>query len=773
MRTYLNTKGSAMMLVLCSMMILIAVSSIVIMLSTANITMSKQYSNWSEQYYRLDYVAEDQLSDLDKTVLIPAENLSRYYLQNSYYQYETVSDFPSGVDSQTMPQQVRQMFLSFPSLQQIIHDKWNELCTLEEKSEYEQQMQAFLPDLFHLLYYAYIEENSSSIDHKTKEYPEYNIRSTLSFKTKDWFPSAASFDEMCRHLNGIFPQVSIKATELVTETPKILDAVIALHPPSFKAVEQNKYYAVKANPLYANALSVQGSITFQGNGIISVLGDIISSNVTKSGSTLGLDEGNTAGIQALDGVHVNILGNVYSGGDLHLWGDNSSLTVSPYPSPSFSSSLALKSNLLYSPNNKYFFDFAVASDAASYTEEAAQQKFIPYIYMDNSGGNVYCNNLAIEEKVENGTITVSGNVWTQDDIQNDGINSKISVGKNYIGMRSDANEANQDPNGSSAIINNGYMYGSSIAIGGDFIIPGTAFFQFANHQYYQTAESGTARAGEYFALYLKDGLDEGTTRQFRTYPGWNQDETYDLYDKESPASTTVLMDRIDRFQSGLIRLKENQPEEIKSGITVGADKQNYTLGIVNNEGTVLYKPYSNDFVHYKTVSGPNGILERVFQSKTQYYGTNGFAFSDLIDDSVDRSDASHGFYYYSGNETVDVSSISSGLLYCNGNLTLTGNGTFQGSIICAGNLTVHSGVKIQYNESVIREVLGFTHTYKLKPSENGSESFSRMARQFFSPSKYAAFKTIGVEMISGPSSTAGERVSSNRYTISMWKQAKA
>lgn len=783
MRKYLNTKGSAMMLVLCSMMILLAVSSVVIMLSTANITMSRKYSNWSEDYYQLDYVTEDRLATLDKTILIPAENLSRYYLENNYYQYEKLIDFPSGGESNSMSTAINQLFQGSSDLQPLIYTKWSEINSAKETSSYDQTMQAFVSDLFKLLYYAYINQNSSSID-VTKTYDTYNIQSTLALKTTNWFPaSSTDFDSMCSGVS--IPQVSIKSKELETENPKMVDALIDLNPPAFKAVAQNKYYAVKANPLYANALSVQGSITFQEgttNSVNRIVGDVVSNNADKNGNPFDLGEGNHAGIQALQGAKVSIYGNVYSAGDLHLWGSNSSITVSPYSSPSFVSSLSLKPNLLYSSDNPYFFDFAASRDTNLYMKEAVDalpsaNKFVPYIYKDNSGGNVYCNNLAIEDQVENGNLTVSGNLWTQDDIQNDAINSKIIVGKNYIGMRSDANEAKKDPNGSSSVINNGYMYGSTITIGGDFIIPGTAFFQFDGNQYYQTAESGTARAGEYFDLYLKGILDEGTPKVFGTYLDLNGEDKYDLYEKESGASTNALTDRIARFQDGLNALKANDSEHIKSGITVGQDKQNYTLGVVNNEGTVVYHATSDAYVlnhlKYSEVSGKDNLLDQVFKAKTQCYGTNGVSFSNLIDRSVGKEDRSNGFYSFPENASVNVSDITSGIIYCGGDLTLTGNGTFQGSVICAGNLTVNAGVNITYDESVIRQVLGLNNNYQLEKDSSGSYPGSHTARQFFSPSSYAAFKTLGVETISGASASAGERESASRYTINMWKEAKA
>ncbi len=790
MRTYLNKKGSAMVLVLSSLIILMAVSAVVVMLSAANISMSRQYSNWSADYYWLDYAAQDQLGDLDKQVLITGENIARYYLQNSYYKYPAVYEeegaegFPYGTG---MPTTMVTAFSDALWLQKLIYDKWNEIYSVyaaipvpteEEEEAYNESIQSFVSDLFEVLYFAYLDGNLSIADY---EDTEHGVLAETTLQTANWFPnpndeSIESFDAFC-DLVTESPRLAVHAWEDSGENPKQVNVQITVIPPSFTAVQQTRYYAIKANPLYANALSVRGNITFTGSGSATVQGDVVSSNQTGAGASQGLYEGNEKGIKTQRGssVNVNIYGNVYSAGDVHLWGDSSSISVRPY-APGYTPSV-LKANYLYSSGNEYYFDFAATqSHVPDYTEGHTEANVIPYIYRDNAGGNVYCNNLAIEDSIQNGSLRVFGALWTQDDIQNDGkIGSAIQVTGNYIGMRSDANESNRDPNGSSAVINNGYMYGSTIALDGSYIIPGTAWYEFSD-DYYQTAESATARAGEYFGIYEKslsdmDGTSDDASKVFGVYA--QDSDQYTMYERQagSADSGDILRDRVNRFKAAMAA-------GLKSGISVNGAADNYTLGIVNNDGEVVYdqgyERYLKNRVQYSSASGGDNLLDDVFTAKTENYGTNGFGFSALIDPAAAMNDPIRGFHYYSGNATVDVDDISSGILYCSGNLTLTGSGTFTGSVICAGNLVFSSGVSVVYDESAVLSVLGFTAEYQMAQTDGGGYLGSSIARRFFSPSSYDASTTLGIEQVTTLSTSAGEREGDNlqRYVINSWKESQ-
>ena len=166
MRKYLNQKGSAMVLVLASLMILMAVGSVIVAVSAANISMSRRYSNWSAEYYWLDYAAQDQLGDLDQNVLLAAENLTREYLQSSSYQIEE-DDVPEVYG-----------FLRSSGIQDLIYLEWSEIYG-DYQAEMESEDESFDPDqaltdyneklkelvgkAFDVVYYSYIAAKNSEL----------------------------------------------------------------------------------------------------------------------------------------------------------------------------------------------------------------------------------------------------------------------------------------------------------------------------------------------------------------------------------------------------------------------------------------------------------------------------------------------------------------------------------------------------------------------------------------------------------------------------------
>jgi hypothetical protein len=771
---YLNNKGSALILVLSSLIILLAVGTVVTMLSAANITMSRKYSDWSKEYYWLDYAAQKRLSELDKNVLVSSENIARYYLQNGYYQYETVEDFPrtAGISSD-----VYTAFTSFGSLQPLLYSKWTVIDAIindedipEEERQilYDNEMKEFIPNAFEVIYCACV---NSGLGPVSKSDDPEGIDTSVTLRNIGWFPSISLYSSLEELHSAIdeLPLVDILAWENSSPDPKQVKVEIEIIPPGFDAVQKTRYFAVKPNPLYSNALSVQGRIIFTGNGDIGIFGDVVSSNRSMSGNLLGMYEGNSDGIRAEGGADVTITGNVYSGGDLHITGSGSNIKINRYPA-FYYDTLSLKRNLLYAADNRYFFDVNAAGipNPKNYAEGETPEYIVPYIYQDSMGGNVYCNNLAIEKDITYSSIDISGNVWTLDDIQNDGKDgTSINIDGNYIGMRSTA--VGGDHNASSAVINNARLFKGTVSIGGNYIIPGTSFYLFTGSGtdvYYQTAESVSAGVGEFFRIYVVEEDETGKVVEKTYYV--SADEFYRLYEKELGHDDSLsLEDKMARFESYIT----GTGSTLNSYITVNKDAYGYILGTgVDKDGSIISSEREienlNAFSEVKDTMLPN-----VFEAKTHFFGTNGMTFYDLVDEDEGKSDAGRGFYYYTGNATVNVSSVSSGILYCDGNLTLTGSGTFTGSVICSGDLTVHAGVNIVFSEEEVFRVLGFEPD-AADPADRFSLLGSRTARRFFSPGEYTV-PSIGMEAYT-VLSTAGERKDGeiSRYIINSWREMK-
>lgn len=765
MRKYLNQKGSAMVLVLASLMILMAVGSVIVAVSAANISMSRRYSNWSAEYYWLDYAAQDQLGDLDQNVLLAAENLTREYLQSSSYQIEE-DDVPEAYG-----------FLRSSGIQDLIYLEWSEIYG-DYQAEMESEDESFDPDqaltdyneklkelvgkAFDVVYYSYIAAKNSELSGSgALTYNGASVKAERKLQNTDWFSGAAtatSLDAVADSLKDLehMPIVEIRAMETEGEQPKQVTVSVTLVPPSFSAVQQTRYYAVKANPLYANALSVGGRITFAG-GNVSVTGDVVSNNLDSEGNALNTQEGNNNGIRAMAGGSATINGNVYSAGDVHLVGSGSSITVNP-----FSGSGDLKKKYLYpgygGDTTPFALDLTGIEGVGLFMEDETEDNIVPYLFKDSTGGNVYCNSLAVEGSVTGGNLSVKGNLWTRDDIQNDAAGpANITVDGRYIGLRSDAEHG--DPNGSSSIINNAYMYGGTITVKGDFIIPGTTFYKLSD-RYYQTAESGTARAGEYFSIYMKNGEESVSFADYTDADG----TVYPLFEGN-------LADKIARFRGMADAVRAANEFTDKSGITLDSSSAGYTLGVVNGSNAVLYRGGDvSNLLNYSTASASGKFFDQVFARKTGYFGTKGSALGQLYDPDMGRSESGRGFYYYRESQTLSGS--MSGIIFCEGDLTLEG-GTYRGAVICTGDLTLRGNATVIYDEAVVRETLGLDGNYRLVQKDTGGYNGSSAARRFFSPGGYSAYQSFGVEQVTMLSASAGQRAEgASRYIINSWRESK-
>ncbi|MCE5235390.1 MAG: DUF2572 family protein [Clostridiaceae bacterium] len=792
MKRFLNNKkGSSLIMVLGAMLILTAVGVLVITMSSANIRMSAKYNAWSEEYYDLDYAAQERLISFDSAVLVSAEQMARYYLQNNYFAYEENAKLPPGGG---MAQTIRESFAALnPSdLQKLLHDEQVEAALLlavdltklgegEDPEEvyaaaqaaYDTAMEKLATNTFDLLYYLRVSQlmklggnvsgdwvmASNSPEPPAEGEPDTNtyIYTTCADENPLWFP--ASITSVEGTLNAIeIPRIGITAFEdgIDLPLPKQVKVSVTLKSPGYKLSEQTRYVPLKVNPLYTNAVSAGGGIEFTGSGNVRIEGDVLSAN---KGRSKGLEENDSSGVRTESGVDVTVYGNLYSAGDIHIRRNGGKIIVAEYPG-GYDKSLK---KALY--NNEYYYGSDVTAGDEPYQENYAGTKaYIAFIYEDDKGGNAYCNNLAVEEGVTSGVLSVAGDVWTQDDIQNDGgAGSSISVGGSYIGMSSTA-DGGGNPNGSSAVINNGVLDGSEISIDGNYIIPGTAFYELRAAQsphrlvYYQTAESGTARTLESFIAYF---ADSGTT-----YFGEDiSDEPFMLYGSE-------MSDRNAKIAYFTNNFKKNS---ISSGISVKSGASYYSLGVtIDNKGNIIYDDNSVSYLANESAfAAVQPQMEDIFLSKTQYFGTAGRSVASLVNGSFGVPDVRDwgGFHYYGGSiNNVSVGGgVSRGIIFANGDLHLSG-GTFTGAVICTGNLTIESGVTIIHSAEAVKEVLGVTGSTTVIPESSGS----RIARRFFSPTAPLTMgEDLATEQINTVSVNAGERMSTavDRYTIDAWRES--
>ena len=112
---------------------------------------------------------------------------------------------------------------------------------------------------------------------------------------------------------GIF--IRVNAASLASDPlddPKEVHVYISITKPSYETVLKSIYTPIKGNPIWTNALSVQGNIVFDDYADVNVTGDVYASGVHPVTGNVG--------ISVNAGADVTIYGNVYTYGDLQIAG---------------------------------------------------------------------------------------------------------------------------------------------------------------------------------------------------------------------------------------------------------------------------------------------------------------------------------------------------------------------------------------------------------------------------------------------------------------------
>ncbi|WP_425805712.1 DUF2572 family protein [Desulfitobacterium sp. Sab5] len=796
-----HEKGNTMLLTLATITVLMTFGAVSMMTALAGVQMGAKYMNWSKEYYELDSNAEDQVNQLN-TLLQEAEIRAQNYMAAQYY----LTDNPVDISSDELRVSL--------DAQTYINGQWKSkvepYLTDMSDSPYQENNKEFVQDALKRLYFNYAAELLSSNGYTKVTYLK-DSNATLNDYQNALFDGGTdgqkALDEgslavKLETKNNINPDtVSGKSVSVKLKVQY-----------AFNALPQTKKFTIKGNPVWANAITAAGSIGFEQGTGTTINGDLFAADKDED-TILNDNVVQKAGIYSA-GADVTINGNVYSKGNLHIIASDSNqsagITVAKYPnnlSIDMKSKIFSKDNL---PNNLFFDTQAADCDSSvnlqDYTQDSIPdgKKYIPFVYKDANGGNVYCNSLSIDEsyegrKVDQGQIEVKGNVSTYDDIQMDGTNSEITVDGNYIGVNSTA--ANGNPNASSSVINNS-PESSTINFKGNFIVPGTAFVQYngvkkngtssfawdSNNLFYQTGESITARNGALFSSYL-DNVSESLAGTYNyVYDQYTTDpQTAD----ESKIKSFYLLRGENRSEPGsdILDAKIRQlmdslaNKEFVTRIFSGSTVKGYSLGaaIVHQGPSPKASVFSSNSISnyvdnqlaYDTFKS---YLSNIFVAKTQNLGTankQAIRFNtDFVDKAVvlDPNDSGklrsgvaatfsklpYSFVYIKQNTdsttSLELSGDRSGIIYCEGNLNLYGNGSFKGAIICEGNVTVSGNPTISYDEGVIRYIL----------RTNG------VARAFFAPGEMGTDYSMSYETTA---SDGGMRdKGAVRYSVLEWKE---
>lgn len=821
-----NETGAALVLALSVILVLTSLGIIALMSSAANVGMSGKTFKWTKDFYRLDVKATEYERMIDKA-LVKAEEDAREYVKNRMDRLE-----PSELSGVYSDISVYYMQDTYNSVQQFFHDyylidwtyvdadgylleytlddylnytgdlkdisRWFEenpgyappASEAEKNADIEEayisDIETYTSELFDRVYFfmlsVRLEEvvalvNSGDIVIKEKIADKFDKFSGIpilnesrdsdivnAIKTK-WSAIEPEDDDI-----GL--SIRVNAASLASDPlddPKEVHVYVEVTKPSYETVLKSIYTPIKGNPIWTNALSVQGNIVF--NDDVNVTGDVYASAIHPDPVT------GRAGISVNAGADVTIYGNVYTYGDLQIAGNGGTLTVTK--NPSLPADFYDTKNKIYGEKGYLFKDIFTEFNVDDYASEG---ETMPFIFKDAvDGANIYCRDLLVASSVNGANLTATGNVWTSDDIQMDGKNSTIRIGSAtggaktyYIGLNPFSSMA--DPNASSSVINN-YPFEdgqSKIVINSSFLIPGVAFYEFDagpsfapynGSKYYKSLESVAARKTQPTST-IYGYLHEGSGVIYRDVTG----DEFELHDIDID-DESIRKDALRNFITAQGGIKTNVltdllPSEVDGYVAGYAPIQHgadvaatwYTDAPDDTEFELEHSTSNGDKYHTLLV-GENNYLMDVFRLKTQKLGADVAtgSFNDFVDESVlaslDWPDVIK--FTSSGTLDINVAANQEGIVYCKGDLTIYDSNpatpdTFRGTIICTGNVTIQNKVTIIYDESKILD--------KLIYSEN--------VRKFFEKGSMGKKVADYMEY----STSSGTRTLPKRYRIREWKE---
>lgn len=862
-----SEKGNAAIITISVILVLTALGTVSLLASAMNVRMGGRTLAWSEEYYTLDTMAEKLVQKIEEEVLIPAEKDARTYvmnrldrvgyddmrahLSNPYYaptitaheffnryyteiwtyndgtgwhEY-TVLDYESCIEAGSfMGKTIEQISENYANTGRPETDAAN---------AYRADLTQYASELFERIYFHLVARRLEYMHSNDPDFRLGNERIVIGHRNRseENYDNRIEIDaDRCTYRFAVIPDVpEDEVRDFWNNELKPTNGAIALYIlardenvenrevrvklevvlPEYDIIEKTIYTPVYGNPIWANALTVRGGISFGGSAgghAIKIMGDVYASG--------------TSGVTVTNNTTVNIYGNVYTAGNLQATGTGGKLRVwtkdtrpggilIPYEykkaiyTDDYEAEDILRreglsneelgrvdqgaGNFLHQYHMLYRLDRAYTANQPRGTAN------MPFVFKDGEDqGNVYCDSLEVSEGVVGAELQVDGNLWTMDDIQMDGERSTIRIGwvrvnddgktvadYSYIGLNDESSR--DDPNTSSSVINN-FPFTSTggtnsiIELNSNFVVPGVAFYNFFDspdpadrrNKYYKSVESVTSRTEKPVAI-INAYLDSAGN----IYYNQEGDEFALMAVNEDEVNIDDQAKAIIRFINSLeggvytnIRTRLTEPAGYVAGVAL-VEKETggaivYTRRPnIDETGSVVLANTSENWLAYRELTNSE-ILFRLHMSKTKMLGryvseynssAEPIRFGDLVNIGMLSSLDSSEIIYRSGrpgSEPLDIRGTMEGIVYCTGDLTITGSGEFRGAIICEGDVTIAGDVTIRYDENVIRR--------KLKNSARLREFFSKgqMGQKLFDIEEY--------------STTSGKRVQVKRYRIAAWKE---
>ncbi len=849
-----SEKGTAAIITLSVILVLTALGTVSLLASAMNVRMSGKTVSWSKDFYTLDAKAESYVHMIDETVLIPAERDARIYVINRLDKaepgylndYFTDSIFSPPDDPYDMGLSGAQNYFNsyyleiwtyesggvrreytLSDYEQCLIDGDFEGKTIDEISPtytydasltpeeaaakaYKDDLRKYTKELFDRVYFHMAARRLELLHNNDAVFLAADIVIKDIINSENYGYRQITPENRCTY---VFNSISVSPYRTIMETwdyiePENGDIVLYILArdtnvpdmkvhvevevirPNYEAIEKTIYTPVYGNPIWANALTVRGSI---GVGNTSDTQMTIKGDVYASG---------TSGITLYNAAAANIHGNVYTAGNVQAVnnarpGNGGRLRVFTSETGPSGVSYAFKEAIY---GNGFLHDSRYSFDPEYTADQPVGTRNIPFIFRDIvDKGNVYCESLEVAENVLGASLTVDGNLWTMDDIQMDGQQSVIEIGTtevnggdieakySFVGLNAMSSET--DPNKSSSVINN-FPFNedgtpnSSIILNSNFLVPGVAFYNFYDSadpagridKFYKSVESITSRTANPASI-LNAYLGESATESY-----YNQDgDEFNLIGTELDPQKLALVNFVYDIGGVYTNVKTvlSNPEGDVAGVAL-IEKHTGAPGTPKatvytyepNEHTPGAVPLVESPVNRIAFSNLTQITEEmnIFKlhiAKTKKLGTyyDGMydpdtavapiAFGSLVDAGLLGSMEMSEMVVIPAGGTLNISAasggITSGIVYCRGNVTITGDGSeFRGAIICDGNVSIEGNVNITYDEEVIRR--------KLKSSIRLREFFrdGEMGDKLFDIEEY--------------STTSGRRIAAKRHRVTAWRE---
>jgi len=856
-----SEKGNAAVITMSVILVLTALGTVSLLASAMNVRMGVKTLAWSEEYYTLDTMAEKLVQKIEEEVLIPAEKdartyvmnrldrvgytgLSEYFSNGNYAPSAAAQEFFNKYYTETWTQMVGSDRHEYTVLdyEQSIRDpvsfgksigqisgNYSDTGNPETDAAnaYRADLTQYTRELFERIYFhlvakrlEYMHINDPDfwlgneyivIGHKNRSEENYGNRIDIPAErcTYRFIEIPAGdvtdvWDNAIKPENGAITLYILARNDEVENREVRVKMEVVL--PKYDIIEKTIYTPVYGNPIWANALTVRGGISFGGStgGQVKILGDVYASG--------------SSGVSVHRDTTVDIYGNVYTAGNLQAAGNGGKLRV--WTKETRPAGISVQYNfkkLIYTDD--YEAETILADKGRSGSQIASFDRSagdflhqyhmlyeldptytanqpggtlnIPFVFKDSvDQGNVYCDSLQVSEGVAGAELAVDGNLWTMDDIQMDGERSAIRIGwtreaegktvtdYSYIGLNDESSE--DDPNISSSVINNfpftaAGLRNSIIRLNCNFVVPGVAFYNFfdgpdpasRSDKYYKSVESVTSRTENPVAI-INAYMDPSG------HIYYNQDgDEFALIEADVNEQTKAVIRFIDDLGTGVytnIRTDLTEPTGYVAGVALieketGGGSGNATVYTHEPErygtGSVALTNASENWIAYRNLTNSETLF-RLHMSKTKMLGryvedydssAEPIRFDTLVNTGMLGSMNSSEIIYLNGSpgrDSLIIDGTMEGIVYCTGNLKITGNGEFRGAIICEGDVSIKGDVTIRYDESVIRR--------KLRNSAKLREFFSKgqMGQKLFDIEEY--------------STTSGERIQVKRYRITAWKE---